>query len=79
MWGSEGVLDAVHAPPFGELPGTVGIDFRTVDALAHAWDISASVGRSIEFSPELIPARSLLVDRVCADQVCAHRASSPGA
>jgi uncharacterized protein (TIGR03086 family) len=69
MWDSEGVLDAVHATPFGELPGAVVIDFPTVDALAHAWDLSASVGRPIEFSPEMLPAISSLVDRVCTEPV----------
>jgi uncharacterized protein (TIGR03086 family) len=69
MWASEGVLDAVHATPFGALPGSVVIDFPTVDAFAHAWDVSASVGSPIEFSPELIPAISSLVDRVCTEPV----------
>lgn len=69
MWNTEGVIDALHATPFGDLPGAVVIDFPTVDALAHAWDVPTSVGRSIEFPPELIPAISSLVDRVCTEPV----------
>ncbi len=42
MWATPGVLTAVHATPFGELPGSVVVNFPTIDALCHAWDLSAS-------------------------------------
>ena len=45
MWRTDGVLEAMHKTPFGELPGSIVILFPTVDALAHAWDISSTVGR----------------------------------
>src|SRR5689334_2427532 len=45
MWATPGVLTAMHATPFGELPGSVVINFATIDALCHAWDLSASLGR----------------------------------
>jgi hypothetical protein len=32
MWGTPGVLTAVHATPFGELPGSVVINFALIDA-----------------------------------------------
>ena len=54
MWGTEGVLEAMHATPFGELPGSVVVTFATIDAVAHAWDLSSSVGRAIEFEPRAI-------------------------
>ena len=38
--------------------GPIVINFPTIDALAHAWDLSASVGRAIEFAPEELPAIS---------------------
>jgi len=69
MWRTSGVLDSVHATPFGELPGTVVINFPTIDAVCHAWDLSASVGRPLEFPPEMIPAISEIVDAVCTDAV----------
>lgn len=69
MWREAGVLDATHTTPFGELPGSVVIDFPTIDALAHAWDLSASVGRPIEFSRGAMPAISALVDRTCTDDI----------
>ena len=57
-----GVLAAVHATPFGELPGSVVINFPTIDALCHAWDLSASLGRPLEFPAEWIPAVTAVVD-----------------
>ena len=33
MWGTDGVLDAIHVTPLGELPGSVVINFATIDAL----------------------------------------------
>jgi uncharacterized protein (TIGR03086 family) len=41
MWRTEGVMAGMHATPFSELPGSTVIDFPTVVALTHAWDISA--------------------------------------
>jgi len=70
MWSTEGVLDARHATPFGELPGSVVIDFAIIDAVAHAWDLSASVGRRpIEFEPRAIPSISAVVEATCTDGV----------
>ena len=69
MWATPGVLTAVHATPFGELPGSVVINFATVDALCHAWDLSASLGRPLEFPPESIPAVTVVVGATCTDDV----------
>jgi uncharacterized protein (TIGR03086 family) len=68
MWGTDGVLEATHATPFGELPGSVVVNFPTVDAIMHAWDLSASVGHPIEFRPEAIPAISAVVEATCTDE-----------
>lgn len=69
MWATPGVLAAVHATPFGELRGSVVINFATMDALCHAWDLSASLGRPLEFPPETIPAVTALVEATCTDEV----------
>ena len=69
MWATPGVLTAVHATPFGELPGSVVINFATIDALCHAWDLSASLGRPLEFPPESIPAVTAVVEATCTDAV----------
>jgi uncharacterized protein (TIGR03086 family) len=69
MWATPGVLTAVHTTPFGELPGSVVITFPTVDALCHAWDLSASLGRPLEFPPERIPAVTAIVEATCTDAV----------
>jgi uncharacterized protein (TIGR03086 family) len=67
IWGSEGVLGSTHATPFGDLPGSMVINFPTVDALVHSWDLSASVGDAIEFAPAMIPTVSAVVDVTCTD------------
>ena len=69
MWATPGVLTAVHATPFGELPGSVVVNFPTIDALCHAWDLSASLGRPLEFPPESIPAVTAVVEATCTDAV----------
>jgi len=68
MWRRDGVLEATHATPFGELPGSVVVNFPTVDAITHAWDLSASVGHPIEFRPDAIPAISGVVEATCTDE-----------
>jgi uncharacterized protein (TIGR03086 family) len=67
LWRGEGVLDADHDTPFGVLPGAVVIDFAIIDAAAHAWDLSASVGRPIDFPAETIPALTEVVALTCTD------------
>lgn len=69
MWATPGVSTALHATPFGELPGSVVINFATIDALCHAWDLSASLGRPLEFPPERIPAVTAVVEATCTEAV----------
>lgn len=72
MWRMPGVLTAVHGTPMGELPGSVVINFAIIDAVCHAWDLSASLGRPIEFPPEWIPAVTAVVDVTCTDAAREH-------
>ena len=69
LWRNDGVIDAIHSTPFGDLPGAVVINFATVDAIMQAWDLSASVGHPIEFSPDALPAISAVVEATCTDEV----------
>jgi hypothetical protein len=62
-------VTAVHATPFGDLPGSVVNNFPTIDALCHAWDLAASLGRPLEFPPESIPAVTAVVEATCTDAV----------
>ena len=61
------------------------INFATIDALCHAWDLSASLGRPLEFPPESIPAVTAVVEATCTDEVRAGglikpvAATAPGA
>jgi uncharacterized protein (TIGR03086 family) len=77
MWGTDGVLDANHVTPMGDLPGTVVINFATIDALCHAWDLAASVGHPIEFPPEMIPTISVVVAATCTDAAREHDLIKP--
>jgi hypothetical protein len=56
-----------HVTPFGELPGAVVVNFALIDAAAHAWDVSASVGRAIEFPPAWIPGMTGVVELTCTE------------
>jgi uncharacterized protein (TIGR03086 family) len=67
LWHTEGVLTAHHDTPFGELPGAVVVNFALIDAAAHAWDLSASVGRAIEFPSEWIPRMTGVVELTCTE------------
>ena len=43
------------------------IDFAVIDAAAHAWDVSASVGRPIEFAPAQLDVLADVVEATCTD------------
>jgi uncharacterized protein (TIGR03086 family) len=77
MWSTDGVLDAVHATPLGELPGSAVVNFAIIDALCHAWDLSASLGHPIEFGPDMIPTISLVVAATCTDAARDHDLIKP--
>jgi uncharacterized protein (TIGR03086 family) len=67
LWGADGVLTAQHVTPFGEVPGSVVINFALIDATAHAWDLSASVGRAFEFPRDWIPRMTGVVELTCTE------------
>lgn len=69
MWQTDGVLETSHHTPFGELPGSVVINFPTIDALCHAWDLSASVGRPLELPADKIPAVAAVVEATVSPAV----------
>ena len=77
MWNTEGVLERTHATPFGELPGSIVILFPTVDGFVHAWDLSATVGHSIEFTPDAIPTITAVVEATCTDAAREHGVIRP--
>ena len=67
LWHGDGVLAAHHETPFGALPGAVVVNFAIIDAAAHAWDLSASVGRPLEFPAEWIPRMAGVVELTCTE------------
>jgi uncharacterized protein (TIGR03086 family) len=72
LWHTGGVLDALHMTPFGELPGSVVIDFAIIDAAAHSWDLSTSVGRPLDFDPAQLSALAEVVAATCTDGARDH-------
>ena len=62
------MISAHHETPLGILPGEVVLDFAIIDAAAHAWDLSASVGRALDFTAETIPAMNDVVALTCTRQ-----------
>jgi uncharacterized protein (TIGR03086 family) len=68
LWNREGAITAEHQTPLGVLPGAVVLDFAIIDAAAHAWDLSASLGRALAFPAETIPAMRDVVALTCTNQ-----------
>ena len=56
--GGDGVLDATHAYPNGDLAGSVIVGFRTTDNLVHAWDLARACGRDLDL-PDDVAGRCL--------------------
>jgi uncharacterized protein (TIGR03086 family) len=67
LWHTDGVMDALHDTPFGALPGSVVVNFALVDAAAHAWDLTASLGRPLEFPADWIPGMTSVVALTCTE------------
>lgn len=67
LWHTQDVLTALHQTPFGELPGAVVVQFALVDVLAHAWDLSASVGRPLDLPEAWIPRAGEIVALTCTE------------
>jgi uncharacterized protein (TIGR03086 family) len=67
LWQTDDVLTDTHLTPFGELPGSVVVNFAVIDAAAHAWDLSTSVGRPLDFPPDWIPSMTGVVELTCTE------------
>ena len=67
LWNRDGIMTAEHTTPFGLLPGAVVVNFAIVDAAAHAWDVSASLGRAVDFTSEAVPALTDVFAVTCTD------------
>jgi uncharacterized protein (TIGR03086 family) len=77
LWGRDGVLEQTHTTPFGELPGSTVVFFPTVDGFVHAWDLSVSVGRALEFTPDAMPMVAAVVAATCTDAAVAAGVIKP--
>jgi uncharacterized protein (TIGR03086 family) len=73
-FGAPGVLDSVYPAPFGTGPGAVLALVRTVEVLAHGWDLARATGQPADF-PDDVAERALAGTR----WVLAERPEGPGA
>ncbi len=46
-------MTIMFALPIGPVPGSTFVWIRTVDALAHGWDLATATGQSTDLDPEL--------------------------
>jgi uncharacterized protein (TIGR03086 family) len=77
LWRTDGILGAMHPTPFGELPGSMVIDFAIIDAAAHSWDLSTSLGHRLEFDPAQVPALTEVFAATCTDAAREHGLIKP--
>src|SRR3954469_7418569 len=64
LWRTDGLLTKLHTTPFGDVPGSVVILFATIDAFAHAWDLSTSVEHPYDFPVGTEPTIAAIIDAV---------------
>ena len=62
LWRTDNVLTTIHHTPAGDLPGSIVVLFATIDAFAHAWDLSASVGRAYDFADDTGPTVGAIIE-----------------
>jgi uncharacterized protein (TIGR03086 family) len=78
-WRTPGVLDAMHDTPLGTVPGSAVANFAVIDALAHAWDVSTSLGSPIDFAPPELGWIREVVGATCNDVAIDHGLIKPPA
>ncbi|WP_253779729.1 TIGR03086 family metal-binding protein [Goodfellowiella coeruleoviolacea] len=76
---ADGVLDRTFPlPEFGPgaaFPGRLAISFHFIDYVVHSWDVARTLGRTVEFEPDLLTA-ALAVARAVPDGAARRK---PGA
>jgi uncharacterized protein (TIGR03086 family) len=48
-----GLADLLVRTPFGQRPGTMLVNIRTVEHFVHAWDLAVATGQLTDLDPEL--------------------------
>jgi uncharacterized protein (TIGR03086 family) len=48
---SDGAMERVMHPPFGELPGSVFVNIACGDTFTHGWDLAKATGQSTGLDP----------------------------
>ena len=72
------MLSQTHVTPMGELPGSVVINFSTIDAAGPCLGSRPRAsGSAIEFAPEEMAAISAVVAATCTDAARDHGLIQP--
>lgn len=52
-----GALDATVVVPVGPVPGIAAVRLRTVEEIAHGWDLARAIGRRVTFPGDLVESQ----------------------
>ncbi|MFD8217965.1 TIGR03086 family metal-binding protein [Streptomyces sp. NPDC059697] len=67
-WADDARLDALVTVPWGEAPGRIALSVYVMEAVAHTWDLSESLGRPLALDPELAEFALGIARRVLPDE-----------
>ena len=63
------VLDRTWTMPFGEVPGSVGVGFATLELFQHGWDVARASGQQIDFDADVTEVANATAQMAPAEQV----------
>ena len=49
---ADGVMEKMHKPPFGEMPGSAVVGLAMTDTFTHAWDLAKATGQNTDLAPQ---------------------------
>ena len=63
------VLERTWTMPFGEVPGSIGVGFATLELFQHGWDVARASGQQIDFDPDVTEFAHATARMAPAEQV----------
>jgi uncharacterized protein (TIGR03086 family) len=70
-FGTEGLLERdIWVPeirPDKPVPARIAVGFHVLDYVVHGWDVAASLGRPVDFGPDLLAFAEVLAGQVPTD------------
>lgn len=62
-----GVLDEIVVVPVGPVPGIAAVRLRTVEEIAHGWDLAQAIGRTLTVPGDLVEEQLAFTSAKLAD------------